>query len=82
MSGSSFNGLFEKNGSFKIHQKNVPSLVIEIYKYLQGLFPTILGEVSKINEIIPYVVRCAIWYPLYNLKNVKNPLYNLKNLKN
>ena len=22
--------------------------------------------------IIPYVMRCAIWYPLCNLKNVKN----------
>ena len=31
---SSFNELLDKDGSFTIHQKNVQSLAIEIYKYL------------------------------------------------
>ena len=23
-------------------------------------------------DLVPYVVRCAIWYHLYNIKNTKN----------
>ena len=30
---------------------------IEIYKYLHGLSPTILNDVSKVNETIPYDLR-------------------------
>ena len=39
-----------------IHQ-NVLSLAIEIYKYLHGLSPTILGEVFQVNETLPYDLR-------------------------
>ena len=42
---SSLNKLFDKNGSFTIHQINAQSLEIEIYKYLHGLSPAILSEV-------------------------------------
>ena len=42
---SSFKELLDKDGSFTIHQGNVQSLAIEIYKYLHGLSPAILGEV-------------------------------------
>ena len=54
---SSFNELLDKDGSFTIHQRNVQSLAIEIYKYLHGLSPTILSEVFKVNEIIPDDLR-------------------------
>ena len=37
--------------------RNVQSLAIEIYKYLHGLFPAILSEVFKVNEIIPHDLR-------------------------
>ena len=42
---SSFNEPLDKDGSFTIHQRNVQSLAIEIYKYLYGLSPAILSEV-------------------------------------
>ena len=42
---SSFNEPLDKDGSFTIHQRNVQSLAIEIYKYLHGLSPAILSEV-------------------------------------
>ena len=42
---SFFNELLDKDGSFTIHQRNVQSLAIEIYKYLHGLSPAILNEV-------------------------------------
>ena len=53
----SFYELLDKDGSFTIHQRNVQSLAIEIYKYLHGLSPAILSEVFKVNEIIPYDLR-------------------------
>ena len=46
---SSSNELFHKDGSFMIHQRNVQSLAIEIYKYLDGLSPAILSEAFKVN---------------------------------
>ena len=54
---SFFNELLDKDGSFTIHQKNAQSLEIEIYKYLRGLSPLILGEVFKVIETIPYDLR-------------------------
>ena len=54
---SSFNELLDKDGSFTVHQRNVQSLAIEIYKYLHGLPPAILNEVFKVNETIPYDLR-------------------------
>ena len=54
---SSFNELLDKDGSFTIHQRNVQSLAIEIYKYLHDLSPAILSEVFKENEAIPYDLR-------------------------
>ena len=54
---SSFNELLDEDSSFSIHQRNVQSLAIEIYKYLHGLSPAILNEVFKVNETIPYDLR-------------------------
>ena len=54
---SSFYELVDKDGSFTIHLRNVQSLAIEIYKYLHDLFPAILSEGFKVNEIIPYDLR-------------------------
>ena len=54
---SSLNKLFDKNGSFTIHQINAQSLEIEIYKYLHGLSPAILSEVFQVNETISYDLK-------------------------
>ena len=53
----SFYKLFDKDDNFTIYQENVQNLPIEIYKYLHGLSPAILGEVFKVNETIPYDLR-------------------------
>ena len=47
---SSFNELLYKDGSFTIHQRNVQSLAIEIYKYLHDLSPAILKSGSQVPE--------------------------------
>ena len=54
---SSFYELLDKDDTFKIHQKNVKNLAIAIYKYLHGLSPAILSDVSRVNETIPYDLR-------------------------
>ena len=54
---SSFNELLDKDGSFTIHQTNVQSLAIEIYKYLHGLSLAMLSEVFKVNETTPHDLR-------------------------
>ena len=42
---SSFEGLLMKDNSFSIHGRNIQSLAIEIYKFLNGLSPSILNNV-------------------------------------
>ena len=68
---SSFNELLDKDGSFMIHQRNVQSLAIEIYKYLDGLSPAILNEVFKVNEAIPYDLRMRNELHARNPKTVR-----------
>ena len=36
------------------------------------VFEAQVSDLSKALDFLPYVMRCAIWYYLYNLKNVKN----------
>ena len=64
---SSFYKLLDKDDTFKIHRKNVQNLPIEIYKYLHGLYPAILSDVSRVNETIPYDLR------MRNELYVRNP---------
>ena len=39
---------------FSIHHKNIQSLAIEIYKFLHGLSPSIMGQVFNINSSFSY----------------------------
>ena len=42
---SSFEGLLLKENSFSIHERNVQSFAIEIYKFVNGLSPSFLNNV-------------------------------------
>ena len=66
----SFYELLDKDDTFTIHQKNVQNLAIEIYKYLHGLSPAILSDVSKVNKSIPYDLRMCNELYVRNPKNV------------
>ena len=54
---SSFNILLEKYGSFSIYHRNIQSLAIEIYKFLHGLSPAIIGNIIKLNRPPTYNLR-------------------------
>ena len=46
---SSFEGLLMKGNSFSVHERNIESLAIEIYKFLNGLSPSFLINVFHKN---------------------------------
>ena len=59
---SSFNELLEQDNSFTIYHRNIQSLSIEIYKFLNGLSPSIMSNVFKQNQSIPYELRTTIQF--------------------
>ena len=54
---SSFVGLQMKGNSFSIHGRNIQSLAIEIYKFLNGLSPSFLNNVFHKNISNSYELR-------------------------
>ena len=66
------NGKWTKNSEQKFPIRKV--CLIRIFSWMEnGLYTWV--TVLKVGECIPwylYVMRCAIWYHLYHLKNVKN----------
>ena len=54
---SSFEGLLMKDNSFSIHERNIQSLAIEIYKFLNGLLPSFLNNVFHKNISNSYHLR-------------------------
>ena len=43
--------------AFSIHQRNIQSLAIEIYKFLHDLSPAIMGDIIKLNRPPTYNLR-------------------------
>ena len=63
---STFEELLERDKTFSIHHKNVQSLAIEIYKFVNDLSPEIMDSVFNLKQNNWYSLRNV--YELYSRK--------------
>ena len=61
---STFEELLERDKTFSIYHKNIQSLAIEIYKFVNGLSPEIMNSVFNLKENNRYSLRNV--YELYS----------------
>ena len=67
---STFEELLAKDGSFKIHDRNLQILLIEIFKVKIKLAPEIMNEVFDIIES-PYPLRNKLRFKSRNIRTVR-----------
>ena len=73
---SSFKPFWKRMALFQIHHRNIQSLAIEIYKFLHGLSPAIMGNIIKLNRPPTYnhttisLLTLKIWAIVS--QNIKN----------
>ena len=54
---SSFDKLLTKDNSFTIHERNIQTLAIELYKIINGLSPEIMKQILPLKESNRYCSR-------------------------
>ena len=67
---STFNELFAKDGSFRIHDRNLQKLLIEIFKVKMKLAPEIMNEVFDFIEC-RYPLRNELRFKSRNIRTVR-----------
>ena len=67
---STFNELLAKDGSFKIHDRNLQKLLIEIFKVKMKLAPEIMNEVFDFTEC-RYPLRNELRFKSRNIRTVR-----------
>ena len=72
---SSFDDLIATDNSFKIHQRNLQELAIEIFKVKKGIAPTIMNNIFEFNDN-PYSLRNDTDY--FKSRNVRTVRYGIE----
>ena len=72
---SSFDDLLAKDNSFKIHQRNLQKLAIEIFKVKKGIAPAIMNNIFEFNDN-PYSLRNDTAY--FKSRNVRTVRYGIE----
>ena len=67
---STFNEILAKDGSFKIHDRNLQKLLIEIFKVKMKLPPEIMNEVFDFIEC-RYLLRNELRFISRNIRTVR-----------
>ena len=76
---STFQELLSKDGSVSIHHRNIQVLATEIYKFIHGLSPKIMGEVFRPIEI-KYNLRTNLSLVSNNIRTVHYGLQSISYL--
>ena len=58
---STFEQLLEKNSSLSIHTRNLRFLVVEMFKVVKGLAPTIINDLFPLKETNNYDLRRTLF---------------------
>ena len=72
---SSFEGLLEKDNSFTIHQRNLQTLYIELYKVAYGIAPEIMRLVFPTKPGIRYP-----WENIFQTHNIRTVTWGTESL--
>ena len=72
---SSFDDLLATDNSFKIHQRNLQKLAIEIFKVKKGIAPAIMNNIFEFNDN-PYSLRNDTAY--FKSRNVQTVRYGIE----
>ena len=79
----SFEELLKKDGTVRIHHKNIHCLAIELYKAKSGITPTFMAEIFKIRQIPNDSVSSRLRFlsEFYNSDNPRTVHYGLETLR-
>ena len=72
---SSFDELLSRDGSFKVHERNIQTMAIELYKVFNGISPEIMNEVFQLKESNLYCSK----YP-FKTRNVRTVAYGTETI--
>ena len=72
---SSFDDLLAKDNSFKIHQRNLQKLAIEIFKVKKGIAPAIMNNIFKFNDNTYSVRKDTAYFKSRNVGRDRDSLF-------